>query len=480
MINIKPALLLVISGWGISAPGPANAFSFANTPNIDFIQKNFQSFELSVPSRFRLSNLQVLASSHDEINLESRILNTIMNNTMKSNPVWVEMIEKVRITNSKLNILFRADYFGSLNYKISEHLVDLLKSVPLKNNQIKFYFLVEGAKDSELLIKYIYSITEKIRASKVGEIAGVCLVDQTSFNSSVQKTSEFLINAKAKFVDSIGKVLVELKKNPKSGEFIISKKENPFMVINALDGILDLNLENDKFAQELRKSVVSSFSTDGKNNIEYSNLCELPNIKEDILIKSFTPNQSLTHFVRSKQLSQSIVVAKSESDKVLKSLNMVDELLPGQDMVSVYEVDILKEQKLIFQKLKEKVELKKYGLVIGYVSTVYKSALSGKMEDVIQIIEDLDKHIPELANTLINSGYVMGITSDVGLGEAIYNNKGEVNIGSLNPVPAYFIENNQTKFSKGSGNIKDFVPTLLDLCGYSKPSEMEGVNLLNS
>ncbi|MBP9759345.1 hypothetical protein KBD45_06640 [Candidatus Dojkabacteria bacterium] len=479
MANIKPALLLIISGWGISAPGPANAFGFANTPNLNFIQKNFQNFELAVPSRFRLSNLQVLMSSHDEIDLESRILNTIKNNTMKSNPVWVEMIKKLQVTNSKLNVLMRVDFFGSLNYKISDHIVELLKSTSLKNDQIKYYFLVEGIKDRELLIKYISSITEKIRSSRVGEIAGVCIVDQNSFNSSVQKTSEFLVNAKGRFVSSVTKVLEELKKNTKSGEFIISKKENPYIVINALDGIVDLNLEHDKFAQDLRISLVSAFSNESSANIEYVNLCELPSAAEKVLIKSFTPNQSLTHFIRDKQLPQSIIVSKADSASVLKTMNLVNELIQGQEMVSVYELNLIKEQNIIFQKIKEKLEMNKYGLIVGYISSVYKSALSGKMEDTIQVIENLDKRIAELTNIVVNSNYVLGITSDVGLAESIYNVKGDVSIGSLNPVPSIFIENKQASIVRNSGNLKDFVPTLLNYCGYLKPGQMDGVNLLN-
>lgn len=480
MKNIKPALMLIISGWGISAPGPANAFGFANTPNLNFIQKNFQNFELSVPSRFRLSNLQVLGSSHDEIDLETRILNTIANNTMKSNPVWVDMINKIQTANSKLNILMRADYFGSLNYKISEHLVDLLKSVNLKNDQIRFYFLISSIKDKELLIKYIYTISEKIHKGKVGNISGICVVDESSFNSSITKTSEFLINAKGKFYDTIVKAIQELKKNSKSGEYLISRKENPYIVLNALDGIVDLNLENDKFAQGLRKSIVSAFSKDGKINIEYVNLSELPDVEGNVLIKSFAPNLTLTHFIKNKMLPQTVIVSKADSESVLKGINLVNELLPGQEMVSVYEVNLQREQNIIFQKIQEKIESKKYGLIIGYVSSIYKSATTGRMEDVIELIESLDKSVAKLTNTVVNSNYVMGITSDVGLAEAIYNSKGEVSMGSLNPVPAVFIENKQAMPIKNSGNIKDFVPTLLNYCGYPKSGQMDGINLLNS
>ena len=479
IMNNKSALMLIISGWGLAAPGHANAFSLANTPNIRFLQEKLTMYELTVPSRFRLSNLQVLSTSHGEIDFESRLLNCIGNNSVKLNPVWLSMIEYVKRNNSKLNILMHADFFGSINYKVAEYIIEVLRKGSLGPEQLNFYFMIEGAKDKELLIKFIYDLTEKIRRYKLGEIAGIVCHQTDAFNSNLELTKSVLDGTKVKIVDSVTKILEDIKKGRAEGGYLVSRKGKLYKTLNAYDGLIDLNLEDDKFALSLRNLIIQNYAADDGEKLGYYNLCEISGIENSALVKKFIPSVSLPHFISSQKYGQSVVVAKSEAERVLKALNIISELVDGQELINVYETNPLKEQKIIMESIIDIIRKNQSKLIIGYISTLYKTALTGKLDDLVIMLESLDKLVGKLINFAVNSGYVIGITSDVGLVESIYNNKGEVNSGSLNPVPAFFIESATAMKLNGKGDLKDFSPTLLACCGYPKPFAMQGFNLKN-
>lgn len=481
MFNTRPAIILIISGWGLTAPGPANAFGLANVPNLQFLSQNYPFFELKVPTENKYDNLKVLASAADLIDFEARLLNVVNNNSLKHNPDLNGLISDITGTTSKLHIFMRADYFGSINYKVSLSILDYLKHTKLNTTQVKFYFLINDTSDKNLLAKYIQTITEKIKSMKLGNIAGIAEIDYHSINSSVMNIAEFVINAKAKVAPNTAEILEKIIKSKKFDSYVISRKDAPFQVMQNMDAILDLNLEGDGFAEMLRLKIVKAFekSESKTHGIDYKNLSDLPNIHEGILIKPFEPITTISRFFSGKQIYQTLISPRDQSEQLKLVLNSRAEILPGQDLINIFEVNNLKEQKLIFEKLKNKLQENKYGLSIAYINSLYRAAQTGKVDEIVEVIEELDKEISEIANFALHHGLVLAITSDIGVAEAIYNSKGDISMGSNNPVPAIFIDNRLNKLPKKTGVTKDFVPTLLNLCGFLKPGQMDGINLID-
>jgi bisphosphoglycerate-independent phosphoglycerate mutase (AlkP superfamily) len=481
LFSTRPVIILVISGWGVTAPGPANSFGYANVPNIQFLSDNYPLFELVLPSHKREVNLKIMSSSADLIDFHSRLLNVVNNNSLKHNPVLNSLIADITGTTSKLHVLFRADYFGSLNYKVALSILEYLKNTNLNSGQIKFYFLIEDNSERELLVKYIQTITEKVKSFKLGNIAAIAEINLETMNSSVLDIEELLVNARGKVVPNTVEILDKIVKHKKIGLNIISRADNVFQTVANMDAVIDLNMEGDAFAHNLRNRISNSFNREKSktHGIDYANLSDLPDIHENVLIKPFEPITTLSRFFSHKQIYQVIINPREEHEMIKLALNSNKEILAGQDFINIYEPNILKEQRLIFQKLKEKLNENKYGMIYAYTSSLFNAAMTGKMDETILVLEELDKEISEIANFALHNNYVFAVTSDKGLAEAIYNSSGDIGKDNQNPVPAIFIDSRLKKISKTTANIKDFVPTLLHLCGYNKPGQMEGINLIS-
>lgn len=484
MLGKKKSVLLIVSGWGLSSPSPANTFSLANKPNIDFLFGNFPTFQLNTPTDHRFENLRSLTTSKEISGMGHRLVNSLNSEAFKKHPVIASLIRHAAEYNSKLHILIRVDHFGSLSYKYSQKIVEILKHSNLRTHQINFHYLLNNLENTELKNKFILELTEQVRALKIGEIGGLCLVDKETVNSSVLDICNYLINSKAKTVTSVAEILKSLHKTNSKEMYIISHKEQPFAPMNAFDAVLDLNIEGDQFSEVLRQSLEATFEEDFAEQSEgtklmYANLSDLPTVHDNIIVKDYVPDISISRFLSQSQVYQSVITSREDSEEFLEAINLENKILPGQDVVNVYEVNYLREQRIIFEKINEKIIQDKYGLITAYLTTLFNISKTGKVDEAIECIESLDNQIAELANIALHNNSSLIITSDVGLAEAIYNSKGEINSGSNNPVPGIFIDQRFRKPISGDGHLKDLVPTLLNVSGHPKPAKMEGVNLFN-
>jgi len=129
----------------------------------------------------------------------------------------------------------------------------------------------------------------------------------------------------------------------------------------------------------------------------------------------------------------------------------------------------------------------------SYLDTVV-SAAANHIDVVIKAVEAIDKGIRLIINSTINQGGVVIISAAGGNAEQMINLRTEENDSSLtnNSVPLILVgedykglsvsgqdaPNQDLSILKPVGTLADIAPTILDLLGIEKPSQMTGHNLL--
>jgi 2,3-bisphosphoglycerate-independent phosphoglycerate mutase len=119
---------------------------------------------------------------------------------------------------------------------------------------------------------------------------------------------------------------------------------------------------------------------------------------------------------------------------------------------------------------------------------------TGNLASAIKAVEFVDICLKEILDAVLLTDSALIITADHGNVEEMINIKtGEIDKDhTTNPVPCLFVSN-RWKFKNPAGKnfenlsgempngvISDVAPTILSLYGLEKPSEMTGINLLET
>lgn len=99
---------------------------------------------------------------------------------------------------------------------------------------------------------------------------------------------------------------------------------------------------------------------------------------------------------------------------------------------------------------------------------------TGVWNAVIKAVETVDTCVEKVVNTALEFDYTILLTADHGNADYEINEDGTPNTAhTLNPVPFFIIDKNETKNLK-SGKLGDIAPTILQMMGLPIPIEMKG------
>ncbi|MFN8911546.1 MAG: alkaline phosphatase family protein, partial [Alphaproteobacteria bacterium] len=104
---------------------------------------------------------------------------------------------------------------------------------------------------------------------------------------------------------------------------------------------------------------------------------------------------------------------------------------------------------------------------------------SGSMDATIEAVETIDACLERILVLAKKQGYEILITADHGNAECMHDEESNqpLTAHTLNPVPFIYI--GSKNLSLRDGELRDIAPTILELFGIDKPSEMTGTSLIN-
>lgn len=277
-MDAKFAILAILDGWGIAAPGPGNAISRANVANIS-------RYYLSYPhTQLQASGEAVGLPAGEAGNTETGHLNlgagriiyqdlarinmSIADGTFFLNENLNKAIEHVKKNNSSLHVMGLLGAGGV--HSNMEHLFALIRLAKEKEIKNLYLHLFTDGRDSPPTAAKIYieKVKEVINREGVGQIASIMgrywAMDRDQRWERTQKAYRALTLAEGNLVKSESEAIESSYEQGKTDEFIepsvITKDGRPIATIKENDAVIFFNFRIDRPRQLVRAFSYTDFS----------------------------------------------------------------------------------------------------------------------------------------------------------------------------------------------------------------------------
>ncbi|MCL2873377.1 MAG: 2,3-bisphosphoglycerate-independent phosphoglycerate mutase [Defluviitaleaceae bacterium] len=509
---IKPTVLMILDGYGLTDNTKGNAVITAKTPNLDKLFKEYPFAEGAASGLdVGLPEGQMGNSEVGHLNIGAgriiyqdltRITKSIEDGDFFTNEALLSAIENCKKHSSDLH-LYGLLSDGGVHSHI-EHLFSLLKLA--KDNGLTNVFVhafLDGRDTPPTSGKsYIEQLEAEIDKTGVGKIATVLgrfyAMDRDKRYERVQVAYDALVLGKGKEYSSAVECINDSYSNGVSDEFVvpsvIMSDDKPTASIKENDSIIFFNFRPDR-AREITRCFCDPAFNEVKRNHGYFPLkyvCfteydeTMPNV--EVAYSNEPPHNTLGEYVSSIGLTQLRLAETEKYAHVTFFFNGgIEAEFEGEDRIlvpspKVETYDLLPEMSAIevANKLCDAIKAKKHDLIIINFANPDMVGHTGVISAAVAAVETVDTCVGRAVEALLSVGGQMLLCSDHGNSEKMvdYETGESFTAHTTNPVPFVLINCEDVKGIKNGGKLCDISPTLLDMMGLEKPKEMTGHSLI--
>lgn len=505
----SPVMLIILDGLGIYKDYTGNAFTHANTPNIDKLIKEYPYTELEASGNSvglpigQMGNSEVghlnIGAGRIIYQKLTEISNSILDGDFFDKKEFLGAIENAKQNNSKI------------------HLMGLLSSGGVHSHNTHLYGLLELMKKHEFYDVYVHVIldgrdvppmagkddiqqlVDKMEEIGVGKIATVSgryyAMDRDKRWDRIKLSYDAFTLGEG---NESSNALLVVEKSYAEGvtdEFIIPTviKEDslPVATVDTGDSIIFFNFRPDRARQITRAFVDEDFEGFGREkkvSTFYVTMTEYDKTIGNVHI-AYTndqPMNTLGQYVSNKGLYQLRVAETEKYGHVTFFFNggleqpfiNEDRVLIPSPKVSTYDLAPEMSAEQVKDEVLERLKMDKYDLIILNFANADMVGHSGIMDATIKAIETVDKCLGEILELLEEKNGKALITADHGNAEMLINEDdgGPITSHTTNKVPLILVGESDVELREGI--LADLAPTALDLLGLEKPEEMTGNSLI--
>jgi 2,3-bisphosphoglycerate-independent phosphoglycerate mutase len=539
MKHIKPLILVILDGWGISAEKKGNAIAHAETPIIENLNRSYPRFYLKAsglavglpwkePGNSEVGHLNLGAGKIIYQNLP-RIDLAIKNKSFFKNKALLSAMDFAKKNNSVLHLIGLVSS-GGVHSDI-EHLYALLKMA--KENKVKnlsIHIFTDGRDASPKGgINFIKDLEKKINGFGVGKIATIVgrywAMDRNKNWDRTEKTYQCLTEGIGKKYNDPIKAIEESYKKNITDEFIepivieskvksqkskvnidlnFNTEQNTGLIQNN-DAVIFFNFRNDRARQLTQAFVLENFKGFKRKKF-LKNLCftTMTEYKKNLPVQVALSPQKIDcplACVLSKENKKQLHIAETEKyAHVTYFFNGgrenpfvgEDRILIPSPSVSNYEETPGMSAHEITEKLIEEIKKNKYDFIIVNYANPDMIGHTGNFKAAIQAVEIVDQCLGRLVETVLKNNGGLIVTADHGNAEEMINTQtGEIMTEhTKNPVPIWYVNNENKKENSNNeitqskiptiGILSDIAPTILEIMKIKKTAEMTGKSLLKN
>lgn len=520
---MKPVVLIILDGFGISSEIKGNAIANAKKPNIDFIEKNFpftlvQASGILVgipwgePGNSEVGHIAIGTGQiwHQPL---TRISLAIQNGTFFQNPVLKEAAKHAKENKSDWHLVGLLGS-GSVHSYI-DHLYALLEMGKNENVGKIWIHLFTDGRDSppKESATFIQNLIDRLKWLGIGEIASVTGriygMDRNSNWERTKKAYDLITEGKGEpttdFVQSIKKQYrAEITDEFLEPIFLADESEKPKCVVKNNDVVIFFNFREDRTRQITRafaKPDFSDFKTKPLKNLFVASLIKY---EKGTNANTIFPTLELKHYL-SKILAENgkIQFKVTETEKYAHITYFFnggrEEIFDGEErklISSLPGVTFAKNPQMkayeISKEITKAIESRSYDFILANFANPDMVGHTGDYNETVKAVEIVDECIGEIIKASLENNYALIITADHGNAEQKINPiTGERQTEhTTNPVPFYLIMNELKKEktpqkiaelknpNNSSGILQDTAATILDLMGIPAPMDFDGKSLL--
>lgn len=494
---MKPLLLCILDGVGVRKENHGNAFNYANTPNLDYLFKEYPHSLLEASGPFvGLPDGQMGNSEVGHMNIGSgRIIkqsidiisDSINDEALRKNIELISLIKHVKDNHSKLHIcglLSDGGIHSHINHLFG--IIDILKN---ENIEVCYHIFTDGrdTKPHESL-NFIQKLQDKITETGLGEIVTISgryyAMDRDNRWDRIKKAYDEMTldtpiyNIEAKIKESYNNNITD--------EFIV-----PFSASNKKitdnDGILVFNFRPDRLRELFSALTNRSFSEFERKYLKNLKLVTMMPVDKSVICTNLFKHPKITNYlgkILEKNHLKQLRIAETEKyphvtyffdGENKEKLEGCTQILIPSPKVATYDLKPEMSAYEITDTLLK--EMDKYDVIILNFANGDMVGHTGVFEATVKAVETIDYCIGKIYHKIKELNGIMIITADHGNCDYMLDESNSVITShSLSLVP--FIITDKT-FKLKDGKLADIAPTILKLLSIDIPKEMTGDVLID-
>ncbi len=491
-----------MDGWGIAPPGPGNGITLADPPTFKNLEEHYPHSQLEA------SGIAVGLPAEQDGNTETGHLNigagrivyqdlarinmSIAEGSFFVNPALLEAINHANTNHSALHLLGMIGSSGVHAY--NDHLFALMMMASQHKVEKVYLHLITDGRDSPPhdSINQIKNVQDRLtRYFKSGRVVSLMgryfAMDRDMRLDRTKMAFDCLTGVSCPNFESAEKAIQESYDRGESDEFIkpVTIGENPAETrIKSNDAVIFYNFRIDR-PRQLTKTLLDSsipnlkLVTMTKYHRKFTNvLVAFP----DLVI-----HNSLGEVVSNTGLKQ-LRAAESEKERFVTYYfnGQREDPFPGEDRliipsphVATYDLQPEMSTPQLVNSFCNSFAADDHALGVINIACPDMVAHTGNIDKTILAIKAADAGLAKLVDLANKLDIYLLMTGDHGNAEELLNREtGEMDTEhSLFPVPFIIYAKETLTGTLESGVLADIAPTILNLLGIQKPSEMTGKNL---
>ena len=512
--KIRPAMLVIMDGWGWREEIDGNAVRLANTPNLDSYYNAYPFTLLKASGEaVGLPPGQMGNSEVGHMNLGAgrivyqdltRINMAIEDGSFFKNPTLTDLMSKVKASPGARLHLMGLVSDGGVHSQM-EHLFALIEMAARFEigDRLCIHAFTDGRDTPPTSgADYLARLQDHIQSVGAGVIASICgrfyAMDRDTRWERVKVAYEMLVRGKGRVETDPVEAVKKAYERGETDEFI-----KPILIVNDCcpfstgkgpikdgDAIFHFNFRADR-ARELTRA----FTEDG---FSYFDVSDRPKLlafatmtmydKHFDLPVAFPP-EKLKHILGEEislaGLKQLRIAETEKYAHVTYFFNGGEEtpfenedriLIPSPRDVPTYDLKPEMSAREIADKLVENIEKNIYSLIVVNFANGDMVGHTGVLEAAIKACEVVDECVGKVTEAFrkTTDGAVI-ITADHGNAEVMKLPDGSpATSHTTNPVPFYLVDDRHRDVKLKKGILGDVAPTILKLMSLEQPKEMTG------
>ena len=508
----KPAVLMILDGFGLNENGEHNAVAEAKKPNIDklmaeypWVKGNASGMAVGLPEG-QMGNSEVghlnMGAGRIVYQELTRITKEIQDGTFFENPALMSAVENCKANDSALHM------FGLLSdggvHSHNTHLYGLLE-LAKRNNLSKVYVhaFLDGRDTPPASGKdFVADLEAEMAKIGVGEVASVCgryyAMDRDNNYDRVQLAYNALTKGEGLQAASAVAAVEESYDREETDEFVkptvVMKNGAPVATIKDGDSVIFYNFRPDR-AREITRSFCDDdfkgFDRGKRLNIKYVCFSDydptIPN--KEVAFHKIAVTNTFGEWLAAKGMKQARIAETEKYAHVTFFFNGgVEEPNEGEDRILVnspkdvatYDLKPQMSAYEVCDQLVNAIKSGKYDVIIINFANPDMVGHTGVEEAAIKAIEAVDECVGKAVEALKEVDGVMFICADHGNAEQLvdYETGAPFTAHTTNPVPFILVNADPSYKLREGGCLADIVPTIIELMGMEQPVEMTGKSLL--
>ncbi|MHB8482677.1 MAG: 2,3-bisphosphoglycerate-independent phosphoglycerate mutase [Nitrospiria bacterium] len=511
MAKNTPVLLIILDGWGINPNPASNAVELARVPFYKNLLKDFPNCLMMTSGEYvGLPDGQMGNSEVGHLNIGAgrivyqelmRINKAIHDRSFFQNKAFLSLMEQLKEGEKALHLMGLVSDGGVHSH--IEHLFALLEMA--KKTGLKKVFVhafLDGRDTSpKSSLTFIQQLLDFMKQHQVGEVATVSgryyAMDRDRRWDRVQKAYEAIVCGAGTRVSSPLEAIKQSYQKNITDEFlnpaVITRGKNPVSSVEDGDGIIFFNFRADR-ARELTRAFTSTVFNGfpRKKTPELAQFVTMTQYDETFKLpcafSPYTLNFLLGELISQLGMRQLRIAETEKYAHVTYFFNGGKETVyPGEERILIqspkdvptYDLKPQMSALEVTEALTAQIKTGKFQFIVLNLANPDMVGHTGSLPAAIKAAETIDHCLEKIVNTARSCHGTVLITADHGnLEQMVDYQTGEPHTAHTTfPVP--FILISDTAYSlREKGVLADIAPTILEIMGIPKPSEMTGESLI--